>query len=134
MRYTNLFCVNCFTELIRPQLTCGKSSCMTAWKNMTDDQKDRARALSAMPRSERALAAIEETAIRAEERQQRIDFGRTQLDNDVEEYQHQQQKKQDSGFMPKSLRDMLIANAPIKPEETDNASNINSVLDNETDK
>ena len=44
---------------------------------------------------------------------------REQLDNDVEEYQQQQQKKQDSGFMPKSLRDMLLANAPIKKDETD---------------
>ena len=112
----NRFCVICFQPVPYRQNTCGARECLESWKFLGRDARLKHKNLASMSPSERAFCLSQgptpdelEAALTARE----------QLDNDVEEYQHQQQKKQDSGFMPKSLRDMLLTNAPIKQEETD---------------
>ena len=114
--YRNCQCAICYMELKRPQNTCGSRECRDVWKNLGRDARLKHLNLASMSPSERAYCLTQGPSPEELEAQA---ASREQLNNDVEEYQQQQQKKQDSGFMPKSLRDMLIANAPIKKDETD---------------
>ena len=109
-------CKICFTSLPRDQVTCGGLDCRDAWKFLNTEARRKKINLASMTPAERAFCLSQGPSPEELEAQA---TAREQLDNDVEEYQQQQQKKQDSGFMPKSLRDMLLANAPIKKDETD---------------
>ena len=113
-------CAVCFDPLPNSQRhTCGTKRCLTQWKEwgiFAPEKRRKQKNLSTLSPLERAEVLAQGPSL---EELEATSARREQLDNDVEEYQHQQQKKQDSGFMPKSLRDMLIANAPIKKDETD---------------
>ena len=111
----NRFCVICFQPVPYRQNTCGAHECRESWKFLGRDARLKHKNLASMSPAERAFCLSQGPTPEELEAQA---ARREQLDNDVEEYQLQQQKKQDSGFMPKSLRDMLLANAPIKKDET----------------
>ena len=110
------YCVICYCEVRHPQqTTCGASECRDAWQHLSREARARHRNLATYSPSERALILSqgptpEEIAERAV-RQQFVDEVR-------EEHLKDQQKKQNYGFMPQSIRDMLLTNAPIKQEET----------------
>lgn len=119
--YRNCACAICYMELKRPQNTCGSRECREAWKFLGRDARLKHLNLASMTPSERAYCLAsgpsqDELEAQASQREQ--------LDNDVEEYQQLQQKKADSSFMPKSLREMLITNAPIKKETTDETNEL----------
>lgn len=106
----NRFCVICFQPVPYRQNTCGARECLESWKFLGRDARLKHKNLASMSPSERAFCLSQGPSPDELEAQE---ASRKQLDNEVEEYQAAQQKKVDSGFMPKSLRDMLIANAPV---------------------
>ena len=118
-------CAVCFDPLPNSQRhTCGTKRCLDQWKEwakFAPEKRRRQKNLSTLSPLERAEMLAQGPSL---EELEATTAQREQLDNEVGEYQAAQQKKADSGFMPKSLRDILIANAPIKHEETDTNGNI----------
>ena len=110
-------CAVCFDPLPNSQRhTCGTKRCLDQWKEWAKFAPEKRRAqknLSTMSPTERAHVLAQGPSI---EELEATAIQREALNNDVEEYQQQQQKKHDSGFLPKTLRDMLLTNAPLAKE------------------
>lgn len=111
-------CPICYASVRHPQqVTCGGRDCRDAWKHLNSAARLKRENLASMSPSERAYCLSQGPSpdeIEAQSAQHE------QLDSELAEYQHQQEKKRDSGFLPKSLREMLINNAPIStPKKED---------------
>ena len=110
--YRNCACAICFQPLNRPQNTCGAPECLDAWKHLNRDARRRHKNLASCPPSERALILAQGPTESELDQQAAI---REELEAAVEERKNTANNTMNDsrGFMPKSLRDALLDNAPI---------------------
>ena len=118
------FCVICYSPVRHPQqTTCGAAECREAWKHLNRDARLKHTNLASMSPSERAYCLLEGPSI---EELEAKTLAQNQLNADITNYDQAQQKKADSGFIPKTLRDMLLTNAPIKQEDTNEENELST--------
>lgn len=120
-------CAVCFDPLPNSQRhTCGTKRCLDTWKEWGKFSPDKRRSqknLSTLSPSERAFALSQGPSL---EELQAGEEQRAILDAEVAELQSQQLKKADAGYLPKSLREALIANAPIRKEDPDETNELSA--------
>lgn len=112
-RYTDNYCAVCFSELLRPQNTCGAADCLAVWRNWSSAKRLERKNLAHMPPSERALILAQGPSdFELAEREQ----AREILEQQIAASQSQQQHDPRPSF----IRDMLSPdNFKIKPEGGD---------------
>jgi len=112
MKYTNNACAVCFAPLSRPQNTCGAAECLDTWRHYSRDTRIKRKNLASYSPSQRALILAQGPTESELDQQAAI---REELEAAVEERKNTANNTMNDsrGFMPKSLRDALLDNAPI---------------------